>query len=84
MGATGLYERFKNRMSNDVFPVIGAMQPRDIQPVDVTRAIVGIAACTGPHPDLGEGMHKDRCKGAAPRMGAIFLKRQQNDLVVFC
>ena len=40
--AAGHYERFRNRMDLDVFPVIGTMLPRDIQPLDVTRAIAGI------------------------------------------
>jgi integrase len=34
--------RFENRMKLDVFPVLGAMNPRDIQAVDVSRAIAGI------------------------------------------
>lgn len=42
--AAGHYERFNNRMTKDVFPVIGSMAPRDILPVDVTRAIAGIEA----------------------------------------
>lgn len=36
--------RFENRMTRDVFPVLGQMQPRDVQPVDMTRAIAAIEA----------------------------------------
>ena len=40
--ATGHYERFRNRMHNDVFPIIGTMSPRSVMPIDVTRAVAGI------------------------------------------
>ncbi|WP_299356062.1 integrase arm-type DNA-binding domain-containing protein [uncultured Shimia sp.] len=40
--ADGHHLRFRNRMVNDVFPVLGDMAPRDIQPVDVIRAVTGI------------------------------------------
>ncbi len=38
------YKRFHNRMTRDVWPVIGAMHPRDIQPVDAMNAVAGIEA----------------------------------------
>lgn len=42
--AIGHYKRFYNRMTIDVWPVIGAMDPRSIQPIDVSRAIAAIEA----------------------------------------
>lgn len=40
--SAGHHERFHNRMTKDVFPVLGTMQPRAIQPLDITRAIAAI------------------------------------------
>ncbi len=41
--AEGHYKRFRNRMERDVWPVIGAMHPRDILPVDAMNAVQPIA-----------------------------------------
>ncbi|MEP1353258.1 MAG: integrase arm-type DNA-binding domain-containing protein [Tateyamaria sp.] len=42
--AAGHYERFSNRMSKDVLPIIGDMPVAEIKPVDVIRAIAPIEA----------------------------------------
>ena len=42
--AEGHYERFRNRMQRDVYPVIGKQPVAAVKPVDVTRAVRGIEA----------------------------------------
>ncbi|CUH48949.1 tyrosine-type recombinase/integrase [Ruegeria atlantica] len=41
--APGHYKRFRNRMTGDVWPILGGMHPRDIQPVDAIRAVQPIS-----------------------------------------